>query len=57
MSFVWFEQLTNILKKAKSEKSKFAYFVRKHLEKELFFSSQPRSEVLFELESACHEEL
>ena len=37
MSFVWFEQLPNILKKAIYEESKSAYFVRKHLEMELFF--------------------
>ena len=37
MSFVCFEQLLDILKKAIYEKSKFAYFVRKQRENELFF--------------------
>ena len=37
MSSVLFGQLPNILKKAVYEKSKFAYFVRKQRENELFF--------------------
>ena len=37
MSFVRFEQLPNILKKAIYEKSKFAYFFRKQRENEFFF--------------------
>ena len=37
MSFVWFEKLPNILKKAIYEKIKFAFFVRKQREDELFF--------------------
>ena len=37
MSFVWFEQLPNILKKAIYEKIKFDYFVRKPREDEFFF--------------------
>ena len=42
MSFVSFGQLRNILKKkAIYEKSKFAYFVRKQPENEIF-STQPR---------------
>ena len=56
MSFVWFEQLPNILKNAICEKSKFAYFVRKQRENELF-STQARSKIIFNLESTCHEEL
>ena len=36
MSFVSFEQLPDILKKAIYEKIKFAYFVRKQRENELF---------------------
>ena len=35
-SFLSFEQLPDILKKAIYEKSKFAYFVRKQRENELF---------------------
>ena len=56
MSFVSFGQLPNILKKAIYEKSKFAYFVRKQPENEIF-STQSRSEILFDLESTGHEEL
>ena len=56
MSFVLFGQLPNILKKDIYEKSKFSYFVRKQSENEIF-STQPRSEILFDLESTCHEEL
>ena len=37
MSFDSFGQLPNILKKAIYEKSKFAYFVLKQRENELFF--------------------
>ena len=43
-------------KKAIYEKSKFAYFVWKQRETN-FFSTQARSEILFELETTCHVEL
>ena len=56
MSFVSFEQFLDVLKKAIYEKSKFASFVRKQRENELF-PTQPRSEILFDLESKCHVEL
>ena len=57
LSFASFGQLPNILKKkAIYEKSKFAYFVRKQRETN-FFSTQARSEILFELETTCHVEL
>ena len=56
MSSVLFGQLPNILKKAVYEKSKFAYFVRKQRENELF-STQARSEIPFDLDSTCHVEL
>ena len=56
MSFVSFGQLPNILKKAIYEKSIFSYFVQKQSENEIF-STQPKSEILFDLESTCHEQL
>ena len=56
MSFVSFEKLPNILKKAIYEKSKFAYFVRKQPENEIL-CTQPISEILFDLESKRHEKL
>ena len=46
MSFVAFDQLPNILKKSKYEKSKFAYFVRKQ-PRTKFFSTQPRSKLFW----------
>ena len=57
LSLVGFEQLLDVSKLAIFEKkSKFAYFVRKQRQTN-FFSTQARSEILFDLESTCHEEL
>ena len=54
MSFVWFEQLPNILKIAiyKKVNSLISY---KNNERTNFSSTQDRSEILFDLESTCHE--
>ena len=57
LSSFGFEQLHDVLKKAICEKSKFAYFVRKQRENEIFFSKQRKSEILFDLKSTCHEQL
>ena len=70
MSFVRFEQLPFILEKRYGwygkrygktigticEKSKFACFVLKQGENELF-PTQVRSEILFDLENTCHEQI
>ena len=55
MSFVRFEQLPNILKKLymKKVKSLISY---DNNERTNCSSTQARSEILFGLESACHEE-
>ena len=56
MSFVWFEQLPNILKIAiyKKVNSLISY---DNNERTNFSSTQATSEILFDLESKCHEEL
>ena len=56
MSFVWFEQLPNILKKLymKQVNSLISY---DNNERTNFSSTQARSEIIFGLESTCHEEL
>ena len=56
MSLVWFEQLSNLLKKAIYEKVNLLILYENNEKNELF-STQPRSEILFDLESPFHEEL
>ena len=56
MSFVWFEQLSNFLKKLYMKKvnSLISY---ENNERMNCFSTQARSKILFDLESTFHEEL
>ena len=56
MSFVWFEQLPNILKKLYM-KQKNSLISFENNERMNFFPTQTRSKITFNLESTCHEKL
>ena len=57
MSFVWFEQLPNILKKKLYVKKVISLISYENNEKINFFPTQTRSKIIFNLESTCDEEL
>ena len=57
MSFVRFEQLPNILKKKLYMKKVNSLISFENNERTNFSSTQARLDILFDSESACHEEL
>ena len=57
MSFVSVGQLPNILKKKLYMKKVNSLISYENNQRTNFFSTQARSEILFDLESTCHEEL
>ena len=57
MSLVSFGQLPNVLKKKLNMKKANSLISYGNNERTNFFSMQARLEILFDLESTCHEEL